>query len=159
MPYYYVVANLGGLVGGGLVSWTLDRFGRKPTVLTAYAVAALSTLGLAAAAESGSPALTLAAFTVAVLCASSAWMSAYPTFSELFPTHLRATGVGICVGFGRIGAIVGVVVLAEAATAFGLWTAFLCLAGLWLIGTLASGLWWFRGTEGRGRTLDALARA
>lgn len=159
VPYYYVIANLGGLAGGLLVSWTLDRFGRKPTVLTAYTIAAVSVLGLAAAAGSGSPALTLVAFTLAVLCASSAWMSAYPTFSELFPTHLRATGVGVCVGFGRIGAIFGVVVLAETASTFGLWTAFLCLAGLWLIGTLASAIWWLRGVEGRGRPLEALARA
>ncbi len=28
VPYYYVIANLGGLAGGLLVSWTLDRFGR-----------------------------------------------------------------------------------------------------------------------------------
>ena len=159
VPYYSVIANLGGLAGGLLVSWTLDRFGRKPTVFTAYLIAAVSVLGLAAAASSGSPALTLAAFTLAVLCASSAWMSAYPTFSELFPTHLRATGVGVCVGFGRIGAIFGVVVLAESASTFGLWTAFLCLAGLWLIGTLASAIWWLRGVEGRGRPLEALARA
>jgi hypothetical protein len=114
---------------------------------------------LALAAESGSPGLTLAAFTFAVLCASTAWMSAYPTFSELFPTHLRATGIGVCVGFGRIGAIIGVVVLAETATGFGLWTAFLCLAGLWLIGAVASAVWWSRGIEGRGRPLEALARA
>ncbi len=85
-------------------------------------------------------------------------MSAYPTFSELFPTHLRATGVGVCVGFGRIGAIFGVVVLAESASTFGLWTGFLCLAGLWLIGTIASAIWWLRGVEGRGRPLEALAR-
>ncbi len=154
-----MIANLGGLAGGLLVSWTLDRFGRKPTVLTAYTVAAISVLGLATAASSGSPALTLAGFTLAVLCASSAWMSAYPTFSELFPTHLRATGVGVCVGFGRIGATFGVAVLAESASTFGLWAAFLCLAGLWLIGTLASAIWWLRGVEGRGRPVEALARA
>ena len=123
----------------------------------AYTAAAGSVLLVAAAARSGSPGLTLAAFTFAVFCASSAWMSAYPTFSELFPTHLRATGVGACVGFGRLGAIFGVVVLAESATAFGLWTAFVCLSGLWLVGSVAAAVWWSRGVEGRGRTLEALA--
>jgi MFS family permease len=159
VPYYYVIANVGGLLGGLLVSWTLDRFGRRPTVFWAYTAAAGSVLIVAAAARSGSPAWTLAAFTFAVFCASCAWMSAYPTFSELFPTHLRATGVGACVGFGRLGAIVGVVVLAETATAFGLWTAFLCLSGLWLVGSVAAAVWWSRGVEGRGRTLEALAHA
>ncbi|MGI8428473.1 MAG: hypothetical protein ACR2OB_04010 [Solirubrobacteraceae bacterium] len=51
---------------------------------------------------------------------------------------------GVCVGFGRIGAIVGVgvgaivgvVALSEAATSFGPWSAFLALSGLWLIGSI-----------------------
>ena len=158
VPWYFVVANVGALGGGLTVAWTLDRFGRKPTVLWAYGAAAGSTLLLAAAATSHSPALTLLTLTVAVFCASTAWMSAYPTFSELFPTHLRATAVGACVGVGRIGAIVGVVILSETATSFGLWSAFLSLAGLWLIGALAAAVWWLRGIEARGAPLEQLAR-
>jgi hypothetical protein len=30
---------------------------------------------------------------------------------------------------------------------------------LWAIGALAVGIWWLRGIEARGMTLDALARA
>jgi MFS family permease len=159
IPYYYVIANLGGLAGGLLVSWTLDRVGRKPTVLGAYLLAAAMALALAAATGTRSPVLTLGAFTAAVMAASCAWMSAYPTFSELFPTHLRATAVGICVGVGRVGAIIGVVVLAVSAAIFGLWTSFLCLAGLWLVGAVAGAVWYGRGPEARGKTLEALARA
>jgi MFS family permease len=159
VPYYYVVANVGALLGGLTVAWTLDRYGRKPTVFWAYTIAAGAALLLAGAATSGSAALTLAAFTLAVFAASCAWMSAYPTFSELFPTHLRATAIGACVGVGRVGAIVGVVVLAETATSFGLWTAFAALAGLWAIGAVAAAIWWLRGIEGRGKTLEALAQA
>ncbi len=158
VPYFYVVANVGGLAGGLLVSWALERFGRKPTVFWAYLAAAGSVLVLALAASTGSPGLTLAAFTFAVLCANAGWVSAYPTFTELFPTHLRATGVGASVGVGRIGAIVGAVVLAGTASAFGLWTAFSTLAGLWCLGALAAGGWWLRGVEARGLTLEALAR-
>lgn len=159
VPYYYVVANGGGLVGGLLVSWSLDRIGRKPTVLLAYVAAALSVLTVAGAATTGSAALTLAAFTFAVLCATSAWVSAYPTFSELFPTHLRATGVGASVAVGRVGAILGAVALGEAASAFGLWSGFVVLAGLWSIGAVAAGVWWLRGVEARGMSLEALAEA
>jgi len=73
------------------------------------------------------------------------------------PGPLRATGIGACVGFGPLGAIVGVVVLAETATSFGLWTAFSCLAGFWLLGAVAAAARWLCGVEGRGRTLEALA--
>jgi MFS family permease len=159
VPYYYLVANVGALAGGVLVSWALDRHGRKPTVFFSYLAAAASVMLVALAASTGSPALTLAAFTIAVFFATCAWVSAYPTFSELFPTHLRATGVGASVAVGRIGAIIGAVVLAEAASSFGLWSAFAALAGLWSIGAFAAGIWWLRGVEARGRSLEALAEA
>ncbi len=159
VPYFYVVANVGGLVGGLVVSWALDRVGRKPTVLAAYSAAAVSMLVVAAAAATGSAGLTLAAFTLAVLCATAAWVSAYPTFSELFPTHLRATGVGASVAVGRIGAILGAVGLAQSASSFGLWSGFAVLAGLWLIGACAAAVWWLRGIEARGMSLEALAEA
>jgi MFS family permease len=159
VPYYYVIANVGALAGGLLVSWALDRAGRKPTVFLSYAAAAGSTFLVAGAAATGSPGLTLAAFTVAVFFATTAWVSAYPTFTELFPTHLRATGVGASVAVGRIGAILGAVVLAQTASSFGMWSAFATLAGLWTIGALAAAIWWLRGIEARGMTLEALARA
>jgi MFS family permease len=159
VPYYYVVANVGALAGGLLVARALDRVGRRPTVFLSYTAASLSTFLVAGAATTGSPALTLAAFTVAVFFATTAWVGAYPTFTELFPTHLRATGVGASVAVGRVGAILGAVVLAETATSFGLWSAFATLAGLWAIGAVAAAVWWRRGVEARGMTLEALARA
>jgi MFS family permease len=159
VPYYFLVANVGALAGGFLVAWGLDSLGRRPTVTLSYTLAAVSVIVLAATATTGSPGLTLAAFTAAVFFATCAWVSAYPTFSELFPTHLRATGVGASVAVGRTGAIIGQIVLAALAVNFGLWTAFVILAAFWLIGALAGGVWWARGVEARGQTLEALARA
>jgi MFS family permease len=153
-----MIANVGALAGGLLVAWTLERVGRKPTVFFSYTAAAASTFLVAAAASSGSPGLTLAAFTVAVFFATTAWVSAYPTFTELFPTHLRATGVGASVAVGRVGAILGAVVLAQTASSFGMWSAFATLAGLWSIGAIAAGIWWLRGIEARGMTLEAIAQ-
>lgn len=158
VPYYYVVANVGALAGGILVSRTLDARGRKPTLFWAYTAAAVLMMGLAVAADSGSPWLTLLAFTAAVFGASCAWMSAYPTFSELYPTHLRATGVGAAVAVGRVGAILGAVILAQMAASFGLWSAFATLGGLWLLGSVAAAVWWWRGIEARGIPLEQLAR-
>ncbi len=159
VPYFFLVANVGALAGGFLVAYLLERAGRKPTVTFSYLAAAVSVIVLAVAATSGSPGLTLAAFTLAVFCATCAWVSAYPTFSELFPTHLRATGVRASVAVGRIGAIIGQIVLAELALSFGLWSAFGLLAGFWLIGAAAGALWWVRGVEARGMSLEALATA
>nr|MBA2472738.1 MFS transporter [Pseudonocardiales bacterium] len=159
LPVYFLIANLGALLGGIVVSFGLDRLGRKPTVTFSYLLAALSMLGVAAAAGTGSAGAVLAAFTVAAFFATCAWVSAYPTFSELFPTHLRATGVGASVGVGRIGAVIGQVLLAATATALNLTSMFVLLGGFWLIGSIAGAVWWRYGVEARGQNLEALAAA
>ncbi len=113
-------------------------------------------LGCAAAATTGSQAAVLTAFTIAGFFATCAWVSAYPSFSELFPTHLRATGIGASVGVGRTGAVIGQILLAQSAGAFRLGSVFALLGAFWLIGATAGGLWWRYGVEARGSTLESL---
>ena len=84
---------------------------------------------------------------MAAFFATCAWVSAYPSFSELFPTPLRATGIGASVFVGRIGAIIGQVLLAETASSFSVGTMFTVLGLFWLIGAAAGCLWWRFGVE------------
>ncbi|WP_179475387.1 MFS transporter [Mycolicibacterium vinylchloridicum] len=156
LPYYFLTANVGAFFGGLLVSWALDAVGRRPTVTVSYAAAAASMLGCAAAASTGSKTLVLVAFTVAAFVATCAWVSAYPTFSEIFPTELRATGIGASVAVGRIGAVMGQILLAEVAVVFNLTTVFVVLGLFWLIGAVAGALWWVKGIEARGLSVDVL---
>jgi MFS family permease len=156
LPYYFLIANVAALAGGIFVSFALDRIGRKPTVTFSYTAAAISMIGCAAAAGTGSATVVLIAFSVAAFFATCAWVSAYPTFSELFPTRLRATGIGASVAVGRVGAIVGQVMLAVTATAWGVGIMFGILGLFWLIGALAGVIWWKFGTEARGVPLENL---
>lgn len=156
LPYYFLIANLGALAGGVVVSYALDRIGRRPSVTFSYTAAAASMLGCAAASGTGSTGVVLVAFTVAAFFATCAWVSAYPSFSELFPTHLRATGIGASVGVGRIGAVIGQVILAQAAGSFSLGSMFAVLGLFWLIGAVAGALWWRFGVEARGVGLEVL---
>jgi MFS family permease len=156
LPYYFLIANVAALAGGIFVSFALDRIGRKPTVTFSYTAAAISMIGCAAAAGTGSATVVLIAFSVAAFFATCAWVSAYPTFSELFPTRLRATGIGASVAVGRVGAIVGQVMLAVTATAWGVGIMFGILGLFWLIGALAGVIWWKFGTEARGVPLETL---
>ena len=159
LPWVYLVANLGALAGGILVAFALDRIGRKPTVTFSYTAAALSMLGCAVAASTGSPGVVVVAFTIAAFFATCAWVSAYPTFSELFPTHLRATGIGASVGVGRVGAIIGQVLLAAVALSLSIGTMFVLLALFWLVGAVAGAVWWRFGIEARDVSLEQLASA
>jgi hypothetical protein len=63
------------------------------------------------------------------------------------------------VAVGRIGAVIGQVLLAATAAALDLTSMFVLLGAFWLIGAVAGGAWWRYGVEGRGRNLEELAAA
>ncbi|MGB8963428.1 MAG: MFS transporter [Pseudonocardiaceae bacterium] len=158
VPLFYLIGNLGALAGGFAVAALIDRLGRTTVTRLSFGTASISVLLLAVAALAKSPAATLVAFTLCVFSATCSWISAYTTFSELFPTELRATGVGVSVTAGRLGGMVGVVGLSYAVVGLGLISAFVILAVFFAIGAIGALLWGHRGgIEGRGLSLDAVA--
>jgi MFS family permease len=158
VPWFYLIGNIGALTGGIIAAFSLDKIGRKITVPAFYALAACGIFLLAAATSTRDWRWVLAAFTLANLFATGGWISAYPTFSEIFPTHLRSTGIGLSVAVGRIGAFAAPLALTVVANAAGMLAALALLAAFWLIGVIAMIPWYFRGVEGRGISLEALVR-
>jgi MFS family permease len=157
VPWFYLIGNIGAFAGGIIVAALLDSMGRKATVSASYVLAALGVLLLAAATATHDWRWVLAAFTLANLFATGSWISAYPTFSEIFPTHLRSTGIGISVAVGRVGAFIAPLLLTYIANAAGMVPALLVLALFWLIGAVAMIPWYFLGVEGKGASLEAMA--
>jgi MFS family permease len=156
VPWFFLIGNVGALAGGALVTAMLDKAGRKFTVTMSYVLAALSMLGMGVATLSGSAYGVLAAFVVVNFCATASWVSAYPTFSEIFPTALRSTGIGFSVAFGRIGAGLMPLLLAAVAEHSSVMAAFALLAGCYALGALVMVPWILRGPEGRGKSLELL---
>jgi MFS family permease len=136
-PFFYIVGNAGGLAGGLAMSLVFDRLGHHRTVTMFYTLAAAGVGLLAWATASGSAAWVTVAYVVANAFATAAWTSAYPTFTELFPTRLRGAGVGFSVGVGRIGAIVGTLALPSLATHLGPTASYLLVVAFWLAGVAA----------------------
>jgi len=157
VPWFFIIGNVGGAIGGVLAALLLDVSGRKATVIGFYLFAACSMLVLGAAAAAGNSAAVLLAFTLANLGATGSWISAYPTFSELFPTRRRATGIGVSVAFGRIGAALAPPVLVAVAERASIMAAFWVLAACWVLGASAMIPWSIWGVEGRGKSLEVLA--
>lgn len=158
VPLFYLIGNLGALAGGFTVAALIDRLGRTTVTRLSYGTASISVLLLALAALAKSPAATLVAFTLCVFSATCSWISAYTTFSELFPTELRATGVGMSVAAGRLGGMIGVVGLSYAVAGLELISALAILAAFFAIGAVAALRWGRRGgIEARGLPLDAVA--
>lgn len=95
--------QVGGIVGGVLGGWLLDRIGAYRVLAGAFAVGTVAILAIAFAGPMSSgvrPLVILAGFGIVgaqlVLTAVSA---------ILYPTAIRSTGVGWALGLGRLGAV------------------------------------------------------
>jgi AAHS family 4-hydroxybenzoate transporter-like MFS transporter len=100
-----VLFNFGGVLGALIMAWMSDRWGAVRVLLPGYTAAAVSVAALGLFAHSGGSALllTLVAgfFVLGCNFVIAAWAS------ELYPTSVRATGVGWSLSVGRIGSILG----------------------------------------------------
>jgi MFS family permease len=158
IPFFFILGNVGALVGGIAMTVGFDRLGRRITVGGYYTLAGIGIGLLALATSSGSKTWVLVAYMVSQAFATGAWTSAYPTFTELFPTHLRAAGVGFSVAVGRIGAAYGTLYLPSLAARLGPTPSYLLIVAFWALGVVAIVIWTAsRGVEGAGKPLDVIS--
>lgn len=136
VPLFFLWGNLGALAGGAVAAFGLDWAGRKRTVISFYLLAAVAMLVMGEVAIVGSATGVLWTFIAVNFGATGSWISAYPTFAEIFPTARRSTGIGASVAFGRIGAALAPPVLILLAR-HSLGEAFGMLAGFYALGALA----------------------
>jgi PHS family inorganic phosphate transporter-like MFS transporter len=119
------------LPGYLLAVWKMDRIGHRRLQLIGFTIMAGCFLLLGAV-----PILTSAVAPFILIFGISYLFTEFgpnmTTFvlpSELFPTNMRTTGHGIAAGVGKLGAFVGVFVVPQLATRYGL-RALLVVAGL-----------------------------
>ena len=156
LPLFYLGGSIGALLGGLAASLLLDRWGRAATVSLFYFATALGTVAMALVTDLGSGVLMLG-FALVNLLATGSWIAAYPTFSELFPTALRATGIGASVAVGRIGAMMSPFLVGYVG-AWSMRAALVLLAGFWVLGGTAMLVWrWLGGVEASGLALERIA--
>jgi MFS transporter, putative metabolite:H+ symporter len=89
-----------------------------------------------------------------------------PYMAEIWPTRLRASGMGLGYGVGNFGKIIGPLGLAliagssdyisPKATLGALGPAFLYFASWWILGAIA---FWFIGSETKGRSFEEIDAA
>ncbi|PZS36823.1 MAG: MFS transporter [Pseudonocardiales bacterium] len=158
IPIFFIIGNVGALAGGLIMASVFDRVGHRRTVGACYLLSAVAVAVLAVATATGSAVWVTLAFVVANGVGTAAWTSAYPTFTELFPTHLRGVGVGASVAAGRIGAIVGTLALPTIAGDVGATVSYLLVAAFWLVGAVAIGVAALRdGPDPARRPLEQIA--
>lgn len=138
-----------------LAVWKMDKIGHRRLQFIGFAVMAVCFLALAAF-----PALTLnVAPFIAIFGVSYLFTEFGPnttTFvlpSEVFPVNMRATGHGVAAGIGKLGAFVGVFLVPQLETHFG-------LRGLLLVAGIAAILGYLLTSvlpEPSGRTLEEVS--
>lgn len=158
---FVTLITLGGIPGFATAAVLLERIGRKPTtaLFLTCAAAAAWLYGNAG----GEPVLTVAGVTVTWLFVAGfvmqffmfgMWSCLYAYTPELYPTRARATGAGFASAFGRIGAILGPMIVPVLVRDYGPATAFQVGAGGFLIAAL---LVLTLGVETRGKVLEAVS--
>ena len=150
-PVIVAVANVGASVGAFLLLPLIDR-SRKASLTSAYLGGLLTALLFWRLAFAAPLAPFLAALFANAIFAEWSWGSLGVLESELFPTGVRATVVGLvtAVAWGVNTALVAVEGLVDAPT-------FMAMnAAVWAAGVAAALAWHLRGRESARRTLEEL---
>lgn len=113
---YLAMNILGSLVGPLCFGWLSDRVGRRPAFM-AFLVLQAANVAIFLLAPIGLAVTVVLSFFLGAFQGALA-SGMLPTFSELFPTEVRASGQGFCLGGGRgFGSVVPATVGVLAATA------------------------------------------
>jgi MFS family permease len=112
----YLAFNIvGSLVGPLCYGWLADRVGRRPAFMLFLVLQACNVAVYLLAPIGPSVVIVLSFFLGALQGGLASGM--LPTFAELFPTSIRASGQGFCLGGGRgFGSVVPATVGLLAAT-------------------------------------------
>ena len=156
IPLLYLASAAFGFCGQLVMSWLTDTWGRRPTMVLVFGGATSLCVALAFA---HTPQIFVVIFVLFGTFSAACGAGAYVVISELFPTGLRATAIGLSVAVGRVGAIVAPIAFFALNARFGVASVFAGMASIFGLGLLAM-LWWYRyGVEGRGRSLEAMLTA
>jgi MFS family permease len=155
MPFFYFVGNVAALGGGLLAALLIDTLGRKGTVLLGYVMTTFGVLYLCFASTPLTVSLGYSTVMFSVVWATNA---AYVLSSEILPVRNRATGLGLSVAVGRIGAFGAPLLLSQIFEhTHRPALALVALAVMTLPGPIAALIWCFKGTEGSNRSLEEIS--
>lgn len=163
--FLYIFINLAGFVGRIVGATASDRYGRRRTGMIAMsgATTALALIALFSGVSVGGISLLYPVLLVGWAFLDASFAVGLPYWSEMFPTDIRASGVGAAYGFGGLGKILGPAALAAisgagtvltpAATAEAIGPAFWFFAAFALI---AAGSYVWPAIETRGKSMTEL---
>ncbi|WP_027416140.1 MFS transporter [Aneurinibacillus terranovensis] len=148
---WFMVINLASAIGYYVFGMIADRIGRRPTFTIFYLIAMISAPLFAFSTINEGSLLLIGA----LLGFSMGYFSGFPAYgSELFPTHIRATGLGITyTGFSRVISTLGPFAIGILADKVGISVGIGIMGALFIPAIIV--LWWL-GHETKGKTIEEL---
>jgi MFS transporter, putative metabolite:H+ symporter len=145
---YSIAIYLAQIPGYYSAAFLSERFDRKWTIGGYLSGGALSALGLATASSNGQ----LLAFGILLsLFMNGTYACVYSYTPEVYPTAIRATGMGTASAFGRIGGILSPIIIGTAYGGLGFFGVFALTCAVLLAGVVAVLV---LGVSTSGRTLE-----
>jgi putative MFS transporter len=148
---FVTLITVGGIPGFFAAAMLLEKIGRKPTTAGFLILSAIAAYFYGNATDQ--TVLFLTGFTMQFFMFGM-WSCLYAYTPELYPTRARATGAGFASAFGRIGAILGPMLVPLLVEQGGPAAAFEVGAGGFLI---AATLVLVLGVETKGQILEAVS--
>lgn len=132
---FLVILALAQLPGYALAAWGVEAVGRRATLMAFLLVSAAACLMFTQASGTAMVAIALIMMSFALL---GTWGALYAFTPELYPTHLRGTGMGTASAVARLGGVLAPSLLAVVfakgfSLAIGVFAGLLVLAALALL--------------------------
>ncbi|WP_269073895.1 MFS transporter [Agrilactobacillus fermenti] len=146
---YVLIMTLAQLPGYFMAAWLIEKIGRKGVLVTFLIGTAIS-----AALFGNASSTAMLVFWGALMSFFDlgAWGATYAYSPEQYPSEIRGTGTGMAAAFGRIGGIVGSLLVGYLLTAkVSITWIFIIFAASLIVGALAV---LFLGEETKGKTID-----
>lgn len=130
--WFLIVLALAQLPGYALAAYLLERWGRRPTLALFILVSAAASMTFAL---SNAPWVVISASLLLSFSLLGAWGALYATTPELYPTEVRATGMGVMGALARAGGIIaaqlgGLLLTLSFPLALGVYALVLAVAGV-----------------------------
>ncbi|MEZ2127857.1 MULTISPECIES: MFS transporter [unclassified Sinorhizobium] len=142
-----------GVAASIICALLIDRVGRKTWYSWAFAIAVLPLAGLAVTgADTAKHVLVFVSLGYAI--AQTIAFSLYLYTAELYPTRLRALGVGCGSAWLRLGSSTGPLIVGVLATPHGVGSVFAVFGGVLALGAVIT---WLFAIETAGKSLESLS--
>ncbi|WP_406032095.1 MFS transporter [Nocardioides sp. NBC_00163] len=152
---YSVATSVAGILGCVVIALTIDIVGRRVAITVAM-LGSAATLFVLASTGATSASTVLFWSAASAMCIFAVNLALYVYTAELYPTRMRALGVSVGGAFGRLGIIVGPLVVGGLiGRGFSIADVFIVMGAVAVVGALTTAVF---AVETRERTLEEISQ-